>query len=314
MIKTLAVFGATGRQGGALINNLLQDAELSKQFKIRAITRSIGSDTAEKLEEKVDVVQGDASDPASLTTALAGVHTVFAMTVPSWGPDATANFSTEVTAGKAIADAAVAQGAQYIIFSTLPSPSKISSGRFQKVHHFESKVVIEDYIRGLPIKSAFVSLGTFMTNFADQVVFKPTLNAATDTWEISLPNSPQAKYPLVDIVNDMGKYVGAILAEPDKYEGKTFCAATRHYSLTAVAETLAEVSGKKVVLRRLSPEEFLVRMPMPADGINEIFRFTEEIGYWGPDSEKLMAWAAENARGKLTTLRDFLKSSNFTLE
>lgn len=44
------------------------------------------------------------------------------------------------------------------------------------------------------------------------------------------------------------------------------------------------------------------RIPLPAD-IADIFiegySAQEEFGYWGPDSRKLVAWAAENARGRL---------------
>lgn len=314
MSKILAVFGATGLQGGALINNLLEDAELSQQFKIRAITRNSESAGALKLKEKVDVVRGDASDPESLKTALAGVHTVFAMTVPTWDSDAQVNFDNEFKSGKDIADAAVAQGAQYIIFSTLPSVVKGSGGRYTKAHHFDSKAAIEDYIRGLPIKSAFVSLGAFMTNFSRLPLYKPHREPGTDTWVMGLPNSPDTKAPLVDVEHDMGKYVGAILAEPDKYEGKTFSAAQVEYTMAEIAVLLSEASGKKVVYQQVLPEVILTKMPVPAEGINQVLAYVEEIGYYGPESDKEMAWTAANTRGKLTTFKEYLQTANYTLE
>ncbi|KAJ3486167.1 hypothetical protein NLG97_g6668 [Lecanicillium saksenae] len=80
MPKILAVFGATGAQGGSLIDYVLADEVLSKEFKIRAITRSVDSDAAKSLKEKVQVVYGDNADRLSLDAALAGAHTVFAMT------------------------------------------------------------------------------------------------------------------------------------------------------------------------------------------------------------------------------------------
>ena len=59
MSKILAVFGATGQQGSSVINYVLQDPELSQEYKIRAITRDVNSEKAKQLKEKVEVVYGD---------------------------------------------------------------------------------------------------------------------------------------------------------------------------------------------------------------------------------------------------------------
>ncbi len=88
MSKILAVFGATGQQGGSVINYVLNDPELSENYKIRAITLDAQSENAKQLKEKVEVVRGDVLNRASVETALTGEHTVFAMTTPSFGPDA----------------------------------------------------------------------------------------------------------------------------------------------------------------------------------------------------------------------------------
>jgi len=39
-----------------------------------------------------------------------------------------------------------------------------------------------------------------------------------------------------------------------------------------------------------------------------VFSYPEEFGYFSPDSEKLVAWAAENARGRLSTLEEYLET------
>lgn len=93
-------------------------------------------------------------NPASLETTLTGVHTVFAITTPSFGPNAV---KLEYNNAKTIADEAVQKGATYIIFSTLPAVKEISNGKYTHVTHFDAKAMAERYIRGLPIKSAFVS-------------------------------------------------------------------------------------------------------------------------------------------------------------
>ncbi len=213
MPKILAVFGATGKQGSSVVNYVLNDPELSQQYRIRAITRDVNSEKAKQLKQKkVEVVQGDTLNRVSLQTALTGVHTVYAMTVPSFGPDAV---EAEYNSAKTIADVAVEKGAHYIIFSTLPSVREISGGKYTNVTPFDAKAKAEQYIRGLPIKSAFCSLGSFMENLQSQTFLAPQ-PSPDGTWVMFRPISSKAQLPLIDAVGDTGKFVGAILAEPEK--------------------------------------------------------------------------------------------------
>ena len=57
MSKVITVFGATGRQGGSVVRSVLSDPILSKEFKIRAVTRDASKPAAKELAAKeVDVV------------------------------------------------------------------------------------------------------------------------------------------------------------------------------------------------------------------------------------------------------------------
>ncbi|CZR67444.1 related to nitrogen metabolic regulation protein nmr [Phialocephala subalpina] len=318
MSKVLAVFGATGQQGRSLINYVLNDPELSQKYKIRAITRDVNSEKSKQLKEKVEVVQGDVLNRASLETALTGAHTVFAMTTPSFGPD---GVDVEYNSGKNIADVAVEIGVEYLIWSTLPPIEEISGGKFTKIRPFDVKAKVEKYIRGLPIKSAFYSPGSFMENFQSQTFLAPR-EAPDSTWVMARHNSPKSLIPLIDTSEDTGKFVGAILAEPDKYEGKTFCAATAFYSLEEICVMLSKSAGKTIVYKQVSVEEFRRNLPLGDDPVSldlaDIFveglSYYEEFGYWGANSKELVAWAVENARGGLSTFEEFLEAHPFRLE
>lgn len=52
MSKLITVFGATGNQGGSVINHLLDDPALSKEYKIRGITRDESKPAAKALADK----------------------------------------------------------------------------------------------------------------------------------------------------------------------------------------------------------------------------------------------------------------------
>ncbi|KAI1260051.1 hypothetical protein F5Y18DRAFT_407280 [Xylariaceae sp. FL1019] len=308
MSKLLVVFGATGRQGESVINHVLNDPELSQQYRLRAITRDVNSEKSEQLKKQnAEVVQGDMNDRASLVAALTGAHTVFAMTTPVFSANPVED---EYNIGKNIADVAVETGAQYLIWSTLPYVSELSNGKYTRVAPFDAKAKVERYIRGLSIKSAFFAGGYFMENFASQPFLGPK-PAGDGTWVLARHVSGQTKLPYVDATGDTGKFVGAILAEPDKYEGKTFCAAAALYTLEEIAAILSKTTGQTVVYKQVSVEEFAAGLALPPDWTAifvDGFSYKEEAGYFGPGTEKEVAWAAANARGRLTTLEEYFEA------
>nr|POE47751.1 nmra-like family domain-containing protein 1 [Quercus suber] len=310
MSKVLVVLGATGQQGGSVVDFVLNDTELSREYRIRAITRDVNSTKARQLSaKKVEVVQGDVTDPVSIEKALAGSHTVFIMTNAHFEPDGA---EVEFEEGKRIADAAVASGAQYIIFSTLPSAKELSGGKYTKVIHFEGKARAEKYIRSLNVKSAFYCPGYFLQNlinFPFQAPEKEKDGSYTMT-RLSLPNQKQ---PLIDIVADTGKFIGAILAQPDKYEGKTFYSGSTYQTWEDLAAVIAKTTGKNVVFKTTTEKEFYDSMPFAKDDFTESFMCIAEFGWYGPDTEEKVRWSAENARGKLTTLEEFFKANPLEL-
>ena len=306
MTKILAVFGATGHQGGSVINYVLNDPDLFQKYRIRAITRDTSSEKAQELKERVEVIQSDMLERDSLETALTNTHTVFAITASSFGPN---GFEIENNSAKTITDVAIQKDTETIIFSTLPPVKEISGGKYTKVTPFDAKARAEQYIRSLPIKSAFYCPGSFMENFEQP--FMAPRQASDGTRIMTCPNSPKTPLPFIDAVSDTGKFVGAILAEPDRYEGQTFCVATALYSWEEVAAIMSKAAGKTIIHRQISLDEFKKTLPFESDIADlfvEAYSYGEEFGYFGPDSERLVAWAAENARGRLSSLEEYLET------
>jgi uncharacterized protein YbjT (DUF2867 family) len=103
MSKLLVVLGATGKQGGSVVNAILADPAASKNFKLRAISRDTSKPAAKALADRgVDVVVADLMDQASLVKAFDGAYAVFAVT-DYW---AKMDKAVEIEQGKNVADAA----------------------------------------------------------------------------------------------------------------------------------------------------------------------------------------------------------------
>jgi nucleoside-diphosphate-sugar epimerase len=66
MSKAMLIFGATGKQGGAVLNHLVRR---NADFKILAVTRNAKSPSAQRLLQKspkVKLVEGNAMDPGPI--------------------------------------------------------------------------------------------------------------------------------------------------------------------------------------------------------------------------------------------------------
>ncbi len=310
MSKILVVFGATGQQGGSVINSVVNDPELSSQYKIRAVTRDPSKAGAQALKARgVEVVKGDSGDKESLVLVMQGAHTIFAMTVTIYDDHTK---ERELAEGKAMGDAAVAAGAQYFIFNTMPHIERLSGGKFQHASSWDGRAEVEEYIRTLPIKSAFFSPASFMQNYTGMMSPKPM---GDGTYAIAGVVSPQTQIPLIDAAVDTGKYVGAILAEPEKYEGRVFSAATKLYTLDEIAQHLAEATGKIVKYNQLPESVFRGFLPPhAAEPLIEMFLWIQDFGYFGLQTKELVDWAARNARGELTTFEEYLADHPLNLE
>ena len=50
--RILTILGATGKQGGSVVNSILGDAAASSKFSVRAVTRDVTKDSAKALAAK----------------------------------------------------------------------------------------------------------------------------------------------------------------------------------------------------------------------------------------------------------------------
>src|ERR1700732_2232414 len=109
---TIAVFGATGQQGGAVVAALL-----ARGARVRALVRSPESDRARALATRgVALATVRIDDPASVVTALEAVDAFYFMT-----PEANSlkEIEEEVRVGTTLVDAAVAARVPHVVFNSV---------------------------------------------------------------------------------------------------------------------------------------------------------------------------------------------------
>lgn len=108
--------------------------------------------------------------------------------------------------------------------------------------------------------------------------------------------------------------MGAILSQPEKFEGKTLCAAVVPYTLDEIAGILSKATEKKVIYEQVAETEFGLGLPgFLAGMLAEGLKYQEEVGYFGERTDEKVTWARENALGKPTTFEEFFEENPLVL-
>ena len=274
--KIIAVVGATGAQGGALVRAILADPKGG--FAARALTRKATGEKADALRQAgAEVVAADLDDVESLAKAFAGAHGVFALT-NFWE-----HFSAEkeVAQAKNQAVAAERAGVKHVIWSSLEDTRTFMSlddprmptlhGKY-KVAHFDGK-------------------GEADKEFTSRV--PTTILLTSFYWEnlIYFGAGPQKgpdgvlalTYPMGDKklpgigVEDIGKVAYAIFKAGDKYIGKTVAIAGEHLTGQQMADALTKALGQKVKYNDVPPDVYR-SFPFPgADDMGNMFQFKRDF-------------------------------------
>ncbi|EGU81360.1 hypothetical protein HZS61_008060 [Fusarium oxysporum f. sp. conglutinans] len=272
MSKVLTVFGATGKQGGSVVQTILADKKLSSEFTIRAVSRDINKPAAKELAAK-GVEMADLSDADSLASAVQGSHTVFVVT-NFWE---TMSAETEELQGRAVTNAAKAAGVQHIIFSALLNVSEASGGRLKHIVHFDSKARIAQYMRDSGVPCSFVWPGAFMDDFVQYI-----RKSGDDEYILALPiDGDKAQMPLFLASADMGKFVKLAIVNYPKYVGKDIFAAAGYLTPNQLMAEWSEATGKKGKYVQLPEDVFKSHMPPPAAQlIYENMLLMQDPGYF----------------------------------
>ena len=243
----LTIFGATGNQGGSVINTILSTPRLASKYTLRGITRDPNSSKSQALTAHgVQMLPADLNNPSTLLPALKDSHGVFGVT-DFWS---TLSKETEIQQGKNIFDAAKAAGVKHLVWSSLPYAEKISGGQLKRVAHFDSKAIVQEY--------AEEKKGEMWVSYFLPGMFVSFLKGAVREFEgrqvISMPFGEDAAWPLFDPVADTGKYVVGLFEKGKEADGMVVNAVGSWTTGKEVAELVQNATGKETVFKTIPAE------------------------------------------------------------
>jgi len=232
--KLVLVTGATGKQGGAVV-----EALLTRGHHVRALTRNAASPAANRLREQgVGIAVGDFTDPDALVRATRGADAVYAMSTPyEQGAE------KEIAQGMTITDAAKAAGVAHCIYSSVAGANRATG-----VPHFDSKYAVEKHLQASGMPYTIVAPVSFMENLLEPWCV-PGLRQGK--LAMALPATRALQHVAVA---DIGAFVAAVMERGDTVFGRRFDIAGDALTGEEAAGILSKVTGREVHYEGFSPD------------------------------------------------------------
>jgi uncharacterized protein YbjT (DUF2867 family) len=230
----VAVTGATGRQGRAVVRALLADG-----WQVRGLTRDPTGERARALSAAgAEMVRADMDDPAALDRALDGAHGVYSVQNPR-----ISGLDGEVRQGCNVAEAARRAGVAHLVYG-----SAGTGERGTGVGSWESKLDVEQRLRDLALPVTVLRPTAFMELMTD-----PAFYPAVGVWHV-WPRLAGGSFEVLWLsCRDLGVIVGKVFADPGRYVGRDLTLAVDRRSLDECRRSYARVHAR-------NPRRF----PMPA--------------------------------------------------
>jgi uncharacterized protein YbjT (DUF2867 family) len=271
--KLIAVVGATGHQGGAVVRAL----QASGQFKVRALTRN----PAKHPQLADEVVLADLNRPETLKAAFAGAHGVFLVT-NAWEPG-----TDEGKQALAAVHAAKDAGVQHFIWSTLPNVETISRGKLD-VPHFTDKAKSDRIVREAGfVHHTFVIAPFFYQNLLGVMAPQKQADGAMG-W--ALPLDPEQRVIHMGDITELGHIVAGAFAQPELAgHGEHLPLVGDFLSFNEIIATLNR-QGHKFSFKQVPRELFASWFP-GAKEVAEMLAYFEAHTYLGADSRDAITLA-----------------------
>ena len=305
--KIIAVFGATGAQGGGVARAILSDP--NSEFSVRAITRDITSDKAKELAAMgAELVAADIDDAASMERALAGAYGAYFVTF-FW-----AHFSPEkeIEEAKNMAAAAKAAGLKHVIWSTLEDTRKMvplhddrmpTLKEKYKVPHFDGKGEGDQYFANSGVPTTYLLASYYWDNL---IYFGMGPQKGPDgKYYLTFPMGDKKMAGISS--DDIGKCAYGIFKQGPSLAGKRIGVAGEQLSIAEMAQKISKTLGIEVGYNEVTPDQYRGFGFPGADDIGNMFQIyrdfadecnsTRDVNYsktLNPALKSFDNWLAEN--------------------
>lgn len=307
--KIIAVFGATGAQGGGLARAILNDKH--SEFAVRAVTRDANSDKAKALEAMgAEIVSADIDDMSSLSNALKGAYGAYFVTF-FWS-----HFSAdkETAEAKNMAAAAKAAGLKHVVWSTLEDvrnsvplddPTMPTLQGKYKVPHFDGKGAADHYFTEAGVPTTFLLASYYWENL---IYFGMGPKRGADgKLAITFPMGDKKMAGIA--AEDIGKCAYGMFKKGPSLAGKRIGIAGEHLTCGEMASQLSKAIGEEVRYNEITPEVYRSFGFPGADDLGNMFQFyrdfaercngTRDVTYsreLNPELQTFASWLTQNAK------------------
>lgn len=275
--KVIAVFGATGAQGGGLVRAILADK--SGEFGVRALTRDVNSDNAKAIADMgAEVVKCDIDDYGLIRSALDGAYGVYAVTFfwHHYSPE------KEFTQAESVAKAAKEANLQHVIWSTLEDTRKWvplddnrmpTLGGKYKVPHFDGKGNADKHFSANDLPVTFLLTSFYWDNF---IYFgMGPKKGSNGKLTITLPLGDKMLPSIA--AEDIGKCAYTIFKRGKEFIGKTVGICGGHPTGKIFADSFSKALGEEVVYNNV-PFDVYRGFGFPgAEDLGNMFQFKHDF-------------------------------------
>ena len=275
--KIIAVVGATGAQGGALVRAILADP--GGEFAVRALTRDPRADRARELVDRgVEVVAADIDDPESVERAFRGAHGAFCVTF-FW---AHLSPEKELAEARHMATAARRASVQHVIWSTLEDTRRwvplgddrlpTLMGKY-KVPHLDAKGEANRFFVEAGAPTTFLHTSFYWENF---ITFGMGPRRGPDgRLALALPIGDS---PMPGIaVDDIGRCALGVFRRGRELAGKEVGIAGGHLTGAQMAAAFTKALGQEVRYQAMQPAQYRALGFPGADDLGNMFQFYRDF-------------------------------------
>ncbi|KAI2825573.1 hypothetical protein CBS147321_1090 [Aspergillus niger] len=240
-MNAVLITGATGKQGGSLIRNLVSR---NSSLEILAVTRDSSSASAQRLKQlssNIKLVEGNLDNPAEIfRNARAQTSS------PIWGvfsvQVAIGSNVDEEAQGKKLVDEALKQKVKYFVYSSVDRGGERSWDNPTDVPHFLRKHHIEHHLmdkaKGTDMDWVILRPVAFMDNMVPGFLGKVFATA----WKMAL----KGKSLQVVAVSDIGHFGAEAFLNPDEYKGRAISLAGDDLTFDQLAQVFQQKTGQRI--------------------------------------------------------------------